>query len=318
MSIFNPVTNEYTSGIFSDIGKNLYLNGDLCDFHFICKSGNGQSDERVPAHKFLLMSVSEVFRIMFNGSWIEKSEVKIVDAKADAFREFLQFFYFGQIKLTRENIATVMNLAKKYDVTECCNICATFLENNLTDATICWGYQLAIHLEHKELEIFCEHFLGLYAKAMFTSEKFLELDRKTVKSILQMDTLCCSESEVFNAVMRWIETKTKQNSKNPLEYHDLVREIRFGLMTLQEFLALGTYTKMFSPDEFREIVNIIGQQEYQPQIFTANRKERGQDIYRNENIIKCYRSWEAGRKAHLIKNVETTTFSVNATLWLTD
>lgn len=49
--------------------------------------------EPVPAHKIFLVTFSDVFRVMLNGTWIEKNEVKICDASPSAFKEILQFIY---------------------------------------------------------------------------------------------------------------------------------------------------------------------------------------------------------------------------------
>ncbi|XP_031639412.1 BTB/POZ domain-containing protein 6-like, partial [Contarinia nasturtii] len=106
--------NDYAiKGILS-VGEQLYLNKDTADFHFICKSADGK-DERIPVHKLLLGSVSDVFRAMFSDSWKEKIDVVIPDANATEFKEFLQFFYLGRAKLTMDNIAKVMYLGDKYN-----------------------------------------------------------------------------------------------------------------------------------------------------------------------------------------------------------
>lgn len=76
---------------------------NLADFHFTFEQADGKF-ERIPAHKLLLVAVSDVFRAMFNGSWKEKDEVKIVDNRINEFKEFLKFFYFGQVNITMDNV----------------------------------------------------------------------------------------------------------------------------------------------------------------------------------------------------------------------
>lgn len=98
--------DELISGVLSTIGKNLYMNEETSDFHFIFEVTKGKY-LRIPAHKLLLIAASDVFRTMFNGTWKEKNEVQIVDALPSAFKEFLQFFYTGRVRLTTENVAQV-------------------------------------------------------------------------------------------------------------------------------------------------------------------------------------------------------------------
>lgn len=110
------------TNVFSKVGRSLYLSEKAADVYLIFESG-----ERIPAHKPLLVAASEVFDTMFFGSMPEKGDVKMVDVSADAFKEFLQFFYFNKVPLTIQNIGHVMYLGDKYDVAECMKLCETFL-----------------------------------------------------------------------------------------------------------------------------------------------------------------------------------------------
>lgn len=188
--------------------EKFYLNENLADFHFIFKSisSDGHS-ERIPVHKIVLANVSDVFRVMFNGSWKEKVDVEIVDASADAFKEFLQFFYLSEANVTSQNVSEVVNLGKKYDVTECFDVCGQFLRDHITDDDVCVIYGLASHLEHKELEKQCIEYIQRNAEAILTSESFLKYDPKVLQKILQMDSLTCPEDEVFEALVKWMKAK---------------------------------------------------------------------------------------------------------------
>ncbi|KAJ6645775.1 BTB/POZ domain-containing protein 6-A, partial [Pseudolycoriella hygida] len=65
------------------IGSKLYLKPDKADIFFLFKS-NG---ERVPAHKMILASGSDVFDQMFYGS---NGDIKIFDVPPEAFKVFLR------------------------------------------------------------------------------------------------------------------------------------------------------------------------------------------------------------------------------------
>lgn len=315
LEMTDSLAGEYAIQILSTIGRKLYLNDDYADFHFIFAQG-----ERIPAHKLILANVSDVFQVMFNGSWKEKVDVEIVDATADAFKAFLQFFYLPKATVTMDNVAEVMNLGKKYDVTECFDVCGNFLKENLIDDNIYEAYELAIHLEHKELEKRCENYIEMNAKAIFTLESFLKCDRKTVKRILQMDSLNCSEARVFDTLINWMKAKSKLKELTTdvirKEFSDLVREIRFGSMNLREFISFDRkFDGLFTFDEHKEIIQMIDSDEFQPEIFKKNR--RINEIQWNENaIIECDRYNGVSNVIYYIKNIETTTFSVNKTVLL--
>lgn len=311
-------TDEFTIQGPVISGTQLYLNEELADFHFICKSSDGQ-DERIPAHKLLLISMCDAFRAMFNESWIEKDEVTIVDASAGAFREFLQFFYLGTVKLTMENIAEVMNLGNKYGIAECYDCCAKYLEIHLSNDDVCWGYELAVHLDHQGLENFCDKLIRLKTKSVFKSESFLKLKQKTVKRILQMGSLNCSETDVFLAVSKWIKTatvETVQTDENVRgRFSDLLHEIRFGLMTIEEFGAIDP-GNIFTQDEYHEIKKMMKTKKYQPKIFKENRKVRPKSIEFDESEqIECNRNLSSDN-SYFVKNFEFTTFKTNRPMLL--
>lgn len=83
--------------VFSAVGRKLYLESKNADVYFVFES-NGTT-ERIPAHKILLASGSEVFEAMFFGSLKEEGEIKIVDASCAAFKQFLRLFYFNHMEL---------------------------------------------------------------------------------------------------------------------------------------------------------------------------------------------------------------------------
>ncbi|XP_031636068.1 BTB/POZ domain-containing protein 6-B-like [Contarinia nasturtii] len=138
----------------SEVNAKLYLNDELADVRFAF-SVNGV-DQKVPANKANLAALSPVFFSMFYGTLKEGNEVKIVDASAEGFKDFLQFFYLSEVTLKMENIETVVRLADKYDVLGYVDACAMFLKSQLSANNLCWGYQLALFLKNKSFIEFCE------------------------------------------------------------------------------------------------------------------------------------------------------------------
>lgn len=81
---------------------------DTADVHFVFHE-NGKI-EKIPAHKHLLSALSTVFKAMFCGNWAETDEVNISDFTTAGFKEFIQFFYKNEVKLTEENVREVLCL----------------------------------------------------------------------------------------------------------------------------------------------------------------------------------------------------------------
>lgn len=270
--------DELISDVLSTIGKNLYMNEETADFYFIFEVTKGKY-LRIPAHKLLLIAASDVFRTMFNGTWKEKNEVQIVDALPSAFKEFLKFFYTGRVRLTTENVAQVMNLGKKYIIPGCLNVCETFVINSLTENSACWAYQLGIVFERTKLKNYCEAIIGHHTKMVLASKSFLECDIKVLTQMLKLDSLSCSEGEVFEACTNWVKATAKTDHLTrdivQAQFGNLFYEIRFGSMSSQQFATIvGSYGDLFTLDEYKDISQAIGLPEYQSNLFNDRRRSR--------------------------------------------
>lgn len=312
MAAADSTSREYATHFYATILEKLYLNEDYADFHFVFDSG-----ERIPVHKNILGIASDAFRAMFGGLYIEKTETKIVDASADAFKEFLQFIYRPKANVTMTNAAEVMNLGKKYDITECFNICGEYLKENIRVDDVLWIYEVAEHLEHAELVENCEEYVKRNTKAIFESESFLNCDRKIVKWVLQMDWLACSEMEVFQALMKWVKAKCGQEvlTRDLVhgQFSDLVHELRFGSMSSDIFSTfVASYGALFTTAEYDEIMQMFNSKQFEPTIFKKNRRNHFGSIQWNiKTVIKCDRWIKHADVPYYIKNIETTTFTVN-------
>ncbi|XP_031634306.1 BTB/POZ domain-containing protein 2-like [Contarinia nasturtii] len=283
---------------------NLYLNDRLADVRFLFVV-DGKSEE-VPANRSVLAALSSVFDKMFYGSLKEETNVKIVDASAQAFKEFLQFFYLSEVSIGMNNIETVVRLADKYDIFEYINTCSTLLQSQLNANNLCWGYQLALSIKNQNLIEFCENEISKSPKEVFASEPFERCDSDTLENILKLN-LTCNEADILNACIKWAKNACRQNDfdenqgkhlKNQLG--DCFKLIRFGTMKMNEFTAFAvTHDGFFTPDEFKDIIFSKTVGGYESKIFNQNARR-----YKwNENkILNCYREI----KSRATRNVEST------------
>lgn len=155
MSEIQLPNDEYEIKIVTEAVKKLYQNEKTADVHFIF-----ETEENIPAHKYLLAAARDVFDTMFYGSIKEKGDVKIGDVSAAVFMEFLRFFYFNTIKLTMANIFDIIHLGHKYEVAECFNLCVRYLGENLTVDNVHQVHSLAILFEQNELRAKCKNFFN--------------------------------------------------------------------------------------------------------------------------------------------------------------
>ncbi|XP_031639405.1 uncharacterized protein LOC116351445 [Contarinia nasturtii] len=218
-----------------------------------------------------------------------------------------------------DNIKKVMCFGKEYNVPECMNACVKFLQRNLTEDNICWGYDLAISYDQIALQRFCKIVIAINTEKVFSSASFLTCKKETLGNILEMESLSCSEAEVFKACMRWVKNVSKNKlTREIIQVHlgELFFKIRFNSMTLHQFADLirnNMYGGLFLADEYREIVQSIAKQyNFNPTIFNQNHRIPFENLPFSE-MIKCDRllSLDFARTPYYIKSVEKTQFSIN-------
>lgn len=256
LSVWKKFDNKHCN----QITKNLYLNDKMADIFFLF----GEGDVQVPAHKLILVEGSDVFNAMFCGALQEKAEVKIVDASIDSFKEFLQFFYLGKVTLSFDNVADVMNLANKYMVPECCNVCDEFLKH-LPVKDLCFTYELALTFDRCELLEFCEQEIRINAEEVLQSDSFLKCSSNLLQLILRMNYLDCHEIDVFNGCLLWASYACVKADKDPSiminrrdQLGDCLRLIQFSLMNKKTIYdCVHTYKDLFNKDEVVELFDIV-------------------------------------------------------------
>lgn len=285
------MTNVLENEAATKVTEKLYLNSELADVDFIF-SVDGEI-EKVSANRAILAAASPVFHSMFYGLWKENGAIKIVDASADAFKEFLQFFYLTKVTLTMENIETVARLADKYDVLHFLNACAQLLEIKLTKESMCYAYQMALHLKDNTLINFCEKEISMSPREVFASDAFLRCDLTTLEHILDLG-LVCNEADIFDACLKWAkyqceyygldETRT-ENVKQQLG--DCLKSIRFGMMKIEEFTKYyALHRGLFSPNEFEDIVLMLTVKDHVSDKFNQSPRSY---MWNKDNVLKCKR-----------------------------
>lgn len=305
----------------------LYLDERTADVYFLFRS-DGEIIDEVPAHKAILSSISRVFDALFYGSLQQEGDIEIVDATPAAFREFLQFFYRSDVKLTTEHIPQVMNLGKQHMIDDCINACTNFYENTLTLDNMCWGYELALLFDQNSLQKYCEQKINENAEEIFRSNSFLTSKPNLLHHILQLESLKCDESTVFNGCIEWAKSACALkglDEKNPKilrnELGELFYEIRFGEMTVEKFHdCYCKHEGLFSLEEFRDIIGMIASKGFKPDKFNRNSRKASIKPLPTD-VLVCERiNWELSSTCdanyHPRYYKDHTVFSSNSSLLL--
>lgn len=298
----------------------LYLETELADVKFVLTSDD--DTKFVAAHKVILAAASPVFSAMFYGKLKEKEKVEIADVTINGFKEFLQFFYLDNVQLTMENMEEVARLADKYDMIERLNIYATNQIDRLTMDNMCWGYQLAIIIKHEQLKAFCEKHICAFPDDFFKSNTFQQCDRKTLKHVLELETMMYDETDIFEACLAWAKFNCEQNGIDNTKAANLREQlgdcfnlIRFGAMTHDDFVThTVAYEELFTRDELAYI--LYKTNEDIPKKFIQNPRSNTFLQWNNAQMLVCSQNILTTNPAYYIQSPESVWFSTSVPIVL--
>ena len=243
--------------------KYIFNSALLSDVKFIVPVLNGKSESKmIPAHKLVLAISSSVFFAMFYGQMADtRDSIELPDCDYESLLELFRFIYSDEVELTGSNVMHVLYLAKKYLVPSLVEKCAEFLRTNLDASNVFTILPHAKKFEDKDLENRCWKVIEMHTEEAVTSDDFVVIDRSLVESVVKREKLNVKEVELFKAVNRWAEKKVEnqgiasdRNAKRAIIGEEILKEIRFPLMSQKEFVSFVVDSNILN---MQEIVNMI-------------------------------------------------------------
>ena len=243
--------------------KYIFNTALLSDVKFIVPVSNGKSESKViPAHKLVLAISSSVFFAMFYGQMADtRDSIELPDCDYESLLELFRFIYSDEVELTGSNVMHVLYLAKKYLVPSLAEKCAEFLRKNLDASNVFTILPHAQKFEDKDLENRCWEVIEMHTEEAVTSDDFVMIERSLVESVVKREKLNVKEVELFKAVNRWAEKKIENqgiasdgNAKRAMIGEEIVKEIRFPLMSQTEFVSFVVDSNILN---MQEIVSMI-------------------------------------------------------------
>uniref|UniRef100_A0A1B6F7N6 BTB domain-containing protein n=1 Tax=Cuerna arida TaxID=1464854 RepID=A0A1B6F7N6_9HEMI len=236
------------------------------DCFFVLKSELGHT-VRIGAMKVFLCAYSEPLRNMLENSELaEQNDVKIEDVEAGTFWTFLKCLYGGSDfvipKLSCEESISLLYVMEKYLVTEIkpkvvfhiLQLLPLVFENifSTMSSQVCF---LDESLEEAIMEI-----VALKTKEIFTSELFLQLSSVSVLRIVKADYLNTSETDVWDAVVKWARHTAESGDgkvlRNLLRPH--LKFIRICTFSCEDFCRKVVSTDILTCEEVNEISKYFG------------------------------------------------------------
>ncbi|CAI8010895.1 Kelch-like protein 18 [Geodia barretti] len=213
------------SAAFSKLDK-LRTRHELCD---IVLRLEGQEFH---AHKVILIACCPYFEAMFL-SGMSESRQSVVDLQGlspDAFEAILRFFYTGNIRITKDNVQTILPASSIFQLDDLKKACANFLVHQLAPCNCLGITTFARTYGCPRLEEQAWKHTLLRFVEVSSTEEFYQLELTEVCQLLRCDHIkVASEEQVFEAAVRWIEHNPMQRGQCMSQ---LLRHIRLPLLPL--------------------------------------------------------------------------------------
>ncbi|XP_023652196.1 kelch-like protein 15 [Paramormyrops kingsleyae] len=190
-------------------------------------------EQHFQAHKALLATQSDYFRVMFTADMRERDQDRIhmKGLTAAGFGHVLQFMYYGTLELSMPTVQEILQAAMYVQLTEVVEFCCSFLlakmclENCAEVMRLLEDFSVAVEGVQEQLDAFLlDNFVPLMARADFLS--YLSLEKLLV--YLDSDRLSrFPEIELYEAVQAWL-----RHDRRRWRHTDaVVKSLRFCLMT---------------------------------------------------------------------------------------
>lgn len=260
------------------------------------------SNKQIPAHKFILITNSPVFRQMLSGKWVESNSISITDADPIAMYSLLRYMYCRELLLDPEHIFDTLYLLNKYlDGPLMKNILAV-CSQLITPDNVVQFYAYYVTFQHETIDVgeICQKCISVISsdnKPVKVSGKLTKCPYDTILQLASNDSLNFNELSLFNTTVEWAVEEcnrrcveaTTDNLRSLLS--DILPQIRFTSMTPQELLN-GPSKLGFLSDE--EVMRILRYQlcKVKPSDFPFKTEPRKSDlsskVQRRAKVIKLH------------------------------
>lgn len=230
-----------------------------CTFQFFDEATN--ETKEYSAHQKVLSAISPVFDTMFGDNWNKNADpIVIKDATYDAFVAFIKCFYESEMTLTTDNVAEMLRLADKYDVTKMVEGCEKFMMEHLSVKNALEYFAIGQRFSCAKLIARCQRLFRVKPDGIMESATFSQCEMETLTEFLRAIPDYSQVEKVFDACIKWAEAKCHQKGVD--ESIDNIRSelgqcfglIPFKKMDLEAFVKrYERFKTMFIKDESDDI-----------------------------------------------------------------
>ncbi|VDK71576.1 unnamed protein product [Litomosoides sigmodontis] len=252
---------------------NLYITGECSDITLKVEG------RLVPAHRVILAARSQYFRaLLYNGMRETRdSEIELVDTSFSGFKVLMKYIYTGKLSLSsmkEELVLEVLGLAHKYGFADLEISISEYMKAMLNVRNVCTVYSVAhLYSLHSLCDV-CLNFADKHAPEVISTQGFLQLPANAVEQMVQRDSLCAPEIDIFRAVREWIGQHPDQQEDAQM----IVARLRLSLIKLDDLLNIVRPSGLVASDAILDAIK------------ERNEKKSGELTYRgfllpNVNVV---------------------------------
>ena len=200
--------------------------GILCDIIFECDDGT-----EIYAHKVVLSAVSLYFQSMFQTNMIEKDKnrIKIHEVNGTCLESLVNFAYTSNIIISVEDLFYLLVAANMFCFNDVEKSCIEFLSRSLSIDNCVDICTIAERINCEELHKVAMLYVSDNFRQLVRCKHFINLTASQIETILDSEHISVSsESEVYEAVMKWIQHDIQNRLEN---LSLLLKKVRFCLMS---------------------------------------------------------------------------------------
>eukprot|EP01084_Bolivina_argentea_P061344 112099_1 len=171
-------------------------------------------------NRFLLSLISPVFDAMLYGHMKESksnSDVIIPDVEPQIFECILNYSYANDPKITLQNVLSLLKTCDKYQIDSLSKICLNYFRSCVTQNNFCTYFVEAIKFNLTNAISVCLEYLHqlqhLEVQNILKSDGFLKMNVKVMMTFLKTDPLQITEEELWEAVVKWANYQSINNSQ---------------------------------------------------------------------------------------------------------
>ncbi|XP_029634942.1 kelch-like protein 2 [Octopus sinensis] len=231
---------ESHSKVAFHVMYDLWRQQQLCDV-IISVEGH-----QFHAHKIVLAGCSPYLRAMFTNGMLEseKNWVEIHGTDQNTMAYLLEFMYRGSIEITVDNVQSLLQGSSLLGLHSLRNLCAHFLQSQLT-ASNCLGiHYFADMYTCIELEATARHYIYQNFLDVIRTEEYLQLSEERLLDLLNSDKLqVTSEHQVFEAACHWLQCDLIHRSHVACRFLQAIKLVLLDMEYLQNIVSQSDWVR---------------------------------------------------------------------------